>query len=49
MSEIGVVEISKRGTTTLHHQALPSASYDVDYKSIRNEIRRIVAWIVNSD
>ena len=35
--------------TRLEYQALPSAPDDVDYKSIRNEIRRIVGWIVNSD
>ncbi len=35
--------------TRLEYQALPSAPDNVDYKSIRNEIRRIVGWIVNSD
>ena len=35
--------------TRLEYQALPSAPHNVDYKSIRNEIRRIVGWIVNSD
>ncbi len=35
--------------TRLEYQALPSVPNDVDYKSIRNEIRRIVGWIVNSD
>lgn len=35
--------------TRLEYQALPSVPDDVDYKSIRNEIRRIVGWIVNSD
>jgi hypothetical protein len=37
------------GTVTrLEYQALSSLPDDVDYKSIRNEIRRIVGWIVNS-
>ncbi len=35
--------------TRLEYQALPSAPDNVDYKSIRNEIRRIVGWIVHSD
>lgn len=35
--------------TRLEYQALPSVPNDVDYKSIRNEVRRIVGWIVNSD
>lgn len=33
--------------TRLEYEALPSAPDGVDYKSIRNEIRRIVGWIVN--
>jgi len=35
--------------TRLEYQALPTAPDNVDYKSIRNEIRRIVGWIVNTD
>ena len=35
--------------TRLEYQALPSAPDNVDYSSIRNEIRRIVGWIVNSE
>ncbi|MDJ0712097.1 MAG: TetR family transcriptional regulator [Woeseiaceae bacterium] len=35
--------------TRLEYQALPAAPDNVDYKSIRNEIRRMVGWIVNSD
>ena len=35
--------------TRLEYQALPYAPDNVDYKSIRREIRRIVGWIVNSD
>ncbi|MDJ0793481.1 MAG: TetR family transcriptional regulator [Woeseiaceae bacterium] len=35
--------------TRLEYQALPAVLDNVDYKSIRNEIRRIVGWIVNSD
>jgi AcrR family transcriptional regulator len=35
--------------TRLEYQALPSAPDHVDYKSIRNEIRRIIGWIVNSN
>ena len=35
--------------TRLEYEALPSAPDRVDYRSIRNEIRRIVGWIVNSD
>ena len=35
--------------TRLEYQALPSAPDNVDYRAIRNEIRRIVGWIVNSD
>lgn len=34
--------------TRLEYQALSSAPDNVDYRSIRNEIRRIVGWIVNS-
>ena len=35
--------------TRLEYEALPATPDDVDYKSIRNEIRRMVGWIVNSD
>ena len=35
--------------TRLEYQALSAAPDHVDYRSIRNEIRRIVGWIVNSD
>lgn len=35
--------------TRLEYQALPSAPDRIDYKSIRNEIRRIVGWIVHSN
>ena len=35
--------------TRLEYQALPSVPDNVDYKSIRNEICRIVGWIVNTD
>jgi DNA-binding transcriptional regulator YbjK len=35
--------------TRLEYQALSSAPDQIDYRSIRNEIRRIVGWIVNSD
>ena len=35
--------------TRLAYEALPSIPDNVDYKSIRNEIRRMVGWIVNSD
>ena len=35
--------------TRLEYQALSAAPDRVDYRSIRNEIRRIVGWIVNSD
>ena len=35
--------------TRLEYQALPSVPDAVDYKSVRNEIRRIVGWIVNSE
>ena len=35
--------------TRLEYEALPAAPDGVDYKNIRNEIRRIVGWIVNSD
>jgi DNA-binding transcriptional regulator YbjK len=34
--------------TRLEYEALPTTRDGVDYKSIRNEIRRIVGWIVNS-
>ena len=30
-------------------EALPATPDKVDYRSIRNEIRRMVGWIVNSD
>ena len=33
--------------TRLEYEALPFAPDDVNYKSIRNEVRRIVGWIVN--
>lgn len=35
--------------TRLEYQALSKLPNDVDYKSIRNEIRRIVGWIVRPD
>ncbi len=35
--------------TRIEYEALSSQPEDVDYKAIRNEIRRIVGWIVNSD
>ena len=35
--------------TRLEYEALPFVPDNVNYKSIRNEIRRIVGWIVNSD
>lgn len=35
--------------TRLEYQALPSAPDRVDYRTIRNEIRRVIGWIVNSD
>lgn len=35
--------------TRLEYEALPATPDDVDYKSIRNEIRRMVGWIVNSN
>jgi len=35
--------------TRLEYEALPAVPDNVDYKSIRNEIRRIVGWIVNTD
>lgn len=34
--------------TRLEYEALSSAPDQADYRSIRNEIRRIVGWIVNS-
>jgi DNA-binding transcriptional regulator YbjK len=34
--------------TRLEYEALSSVPDDVDYKSIRNEVRRIVGWIVNT-
>lgn len=34
--------------TRLEYEALPYAPDDVDYRAIRNEVRRIVGWIVNS-
>ena len=33
--------------TRLEYEALRAAPDDIDYKSIRNAIRRIVGWIVN--
>lgn len=33
--------------TRLEYEALPAAPDNIDYKSIRNAIRRIVGWIVN--
>jgi DNA-binding transcriptional regulator YbjK len=33
--------------TRLEYEALPAAPDGIDYKSIRNAIRRIVGWIVN--
>jgi len=35
--------------TRLEYQSLPLVPDRVDYRSIRNEIRRIVGWIVNAD
>ena len=35
--------------TRLEYQALPSAPNNIDFKAIRNEVRRIVGWIVNSN
>ena len=35
--------------TRLEYEALPATPDKVDYRSIRNEIRRMVGWIVNSD
>ncbi|MDH3619756.1 MAG: TetR family transcriptional regulator [Gammaproteobacteria bacterium] len=35
--------------TRLEHQELPHAPDDIDFKAIRNEIRRMVSWIVNSN
>jgi DNA-binding transcriptional regulator YbjK len=35
--------------TRLEYEALPATPDDVDYTSIRNEIRRMVGWIVNSE
>lgn len=35
--------------TRLEYEALSSAPEHVDYRAIRNEIRRIVGWIVKSD
>jgi len=34
--------------TRLEYQALPAAPDNIDFKAIRNEVRRIVGWIVNS-
>ena len=34
--------------TRLEYESLPHAPDRVDYKAIRNEVRRIVGWIVNS-
>lgn len=35
--------------TRLEYEALPAVPAKIDYKSIRNEIRRMVSWIVNSN
>lgn len=35
--------------TRLEYASLPYAPDHIDYKAIRNEVRRIVGWIVNSD
>ena len=35
--------------TRLEYEALPAIPDNVNYRSIRNEIRRMVGWIVNSD
>lgn len=35
--------------TRLEYEALPSVPHRIDYRAIRNEIRRIVGWIVNSN
>ena len=35
--------------TRLEYEALTSAPDNVDYKSIRNEIRRLIGWIVKAD
>lgn len=35
--------------TRLEYEALPATPDGVDYRSIRNEIRRMVGWIVNSN
>lgn len=35
--------------TRLEYEALSSSPECIDYRAIRNEIRRIVGWIVNSD
>lgn len=35
--------------TRLEYSSLPSLPDRVDYRTIRNEIRRIVGWIVNAD
>ena len=35
--------------TRLEYEALATAHDGIDYRTIRNEIRRIVGWIVNTD
>ena len=35
--------------TRLEYESLPQAPNNIDFKSIRKEIRRIVGWIVNSN
>ena len=35
--------------TRLEYEALSTSPGHIDYRAIRNEIRRIVGWIVNSD
>jgi hypothetical protein len=35
--------------TRLEYEALPAAPDNIDFKAIRNEVRRIVGWIINSD
>jgi hypothetical protein len=35
--------------TRLEYASLPAVPDNVDYRAIRNEIRRIVGWIVRSN
>ena len=35
--------------TRLEYEALPAAPDNIDFKAIRNEVRRIVGWIINSN